>query len=495
MLQKLSLPPGMLQVGTAYQSMGRWYQGNLVRWTPDGSVWAVEPVGGWTQRTTSAVTGKARAMMTWVDNDTLRWIMVGTHSKLYAFSQTAETPSDITPAGFTAGSADATSGAGYGIGPYGESTYGTPRVDNATIQEASMWTLDTFGEIPYGMMAQDSYLYKWSLNTGAVATVVAGAPQGSAVCVTPERFIFVLGADGDNRKVRWADQESDSDWTAGATDQAGDQVIETQGKLMCGKRIRGGTLIWTDQDVHFATYIAQPFIYRFDRVGENCGIVSRGAAVVAGSRAVWMGNGRFYAYDGETSELPCDVQDGVFNDFNTTQRSKVTAHHEPKYSEVWWKYCSGASTEIDRAVVYNYEGNFWVLHDDFSRLAASPRGVFNNPIMVDSSGYLWDHETGASYSSDTPYAESGPIELGNGDQRMRVRRLIADEKTSGDVVVRFKTRDWPNDSETTYGPYTIDNPTTTRFSGRAVRLRIDGSVATSWRWGTPRLDMQEGGKR
>lgn len=491
MLQKLALPPGLKRIGTVYEAMGRWYDADKVRWH-EGSM---QPIGGYSQRTTSAMTGMGRAAIAWVDNSNLRYIVVGTHSKLYVFTQTATTPTDITPAGFTAGDADATAGAGYGIGPYGSSTYGTPRVDNATIQPASMWTLDTFGQVLYGMMAEDSGLYKWTPpDTGTVAQAVAGAPAGSAVCVTPERFIFVLGADGDNRKVRWADQESDSQWTAAASNQAGDFTIETNGKLMCGKRIRGGTLIWTDADVHLATYIAQPFIYRFDRIGENCGIASRGAAVVADTRAIWMGLRHFYAYDGVMRELPCEVHDGVFGDFNTTQRSKVVAFHNSEFSEVWWFYPSANSTEIDRYVAYNYAEGHWNM-GTMARTAAIPRGVFNNPIMVDTAGDLWDHETGSTYDGDTPYAETGPIELGNGDQRMRVRRVIADEKTSADVTVTFKTRNWPNGSETSYGPYSIANPTTARFSGRQVRLRVDGSVATAWRWGVPRLELQAGGKR
>lgn len=461
----------------------RWYEGSM------------QPIGGWVQRTAGAVTGKPRAMIAYADNDSLRWIIIGTHSKLYALTQTGDTPVDITPVGFTAGNADASSGAGYGIGPYGADAYGTTRVDSAAIQEAGMWTLDTFGEVTYGIMAADSNLYKWTPpDTGVKAVAVSGAPQGSAVVVTPERFIFVLGADGDNRTVRWADQESDSDWTPGATDQAGSLNIESFGKLMCGKRLRGGTLLWTDQDAHLATYIGLPFVYSIERIGENCGVISRGAAIVADTRAMWMGNRRFYAFDGVLRELSCEVHDGVFGDFNYSQQSKVTAHHEPQFSECWWFYPCAASTENDRAVVYNYAENTWAMHE-ISRLSATPRGVFNNPIMADASGYLWDHEVGYLYSGDTPYAESAPYEIGEGDQIMRVKRLIADEKTGGDVSVTFKVSDWPNMSELSYGPYTLSNPVSVRFAARKARLRIDGVAATGWRWGAPRVEVLTGGRR
>lgn len=496
-LVKLELPPGMLQVGTVYQSQGRWYDGNLVRWQLDGEVYALQPVGGWASRLTVALTGKCRCIWPWVDNDMVRWAAYGTHSNLYVATPSDQTAHDITPVGFTAGDADAAAGGGYGSGDYGEGTYGTPRLDVAAVQPASVWTLDNFGEILVGCMAEDGNVYSWDPNggTGVDAAAVTGAPTGTAIVVTEERFLFVLGADGDNRKVQWCDQEALTTWTPSATNQAGDLTITTPGKLMCGKRIRGGTLLWTDQDVHLATYIGQPFIYSFQRVGENCGIISRGAAIAVDSRAFWMGSNRFYVFDGVTSPMTCDVADGVFNDFNTTQRSKVTAYHDPQYGEVWWFYPSGASTECDRAVVYNYIGNFWQVHNDFARLAGAPRGIYTNPLMVDSEGQVYDHETGYSYGGDTPYAASGPYELGEGDTIMRAKKLIADEKTAGDVTVSFKVRDWPNDSETTYGPYTIDNPTDIRFAARQARIVVTGATSSGWRWGIPRVDAQPGGRR
>lgn len=497
MLVKLELPPGELQVGTVYQAQGRWYRGTLRRWVPDGGVYALQPQGGWAARLTAAITGKCRCIWQWVDNDTVRWMSLGTHSKLYVATPSDQTAHDITPSGFTTGDADAAAGGGYGSGDYGEGTYGTPRLDVAAVQPASVWTLDNFGEILVGCMAEDGKVYNWDPNSGTstLATQISGSPTGTAIVCTEERFLFVLGAGGDNRKVQWADQESLTTWTPTSTNQAGDQNLVTPGKLMCGRRIRGGTLIWTDQDVHLASYIGQPFVYSFQRVGDNCGIISRGASISVDSRAFWMGTNRFYVFDGVTRELLCDVADGVFSDINTTQRSKVVAYHEPQYGEVAWLYPSGASTECDRKVVYNYIGNFWYVDLDFARTAAIARGIFTNPVMVDSDGNVYDHETGYSYGGDTPYAESGPYELGDGEQIMRARRLIADEATAGDVSVSFITRDWPNDSETTYGPYTIDNPTSIRFAARQARIKVTGVASASWRWGIPRVDVLEGSKR
>lgn len=494
MFVELDLPPGVFRRGTERESQGRYYDSDCMRWYEDG----MGPIGGWVQRTTTPMTGMARAMIAWRPYDlSLRFLAVGTHSKLYAVSQTATAPTDITPVGFITGRADASAGAGYGIGLYGAGTYGTPRVDNVSIIEASVWTLDTFGQDLYGVMSDDGVIYKWQRNLSVVAAALGGsAPTGNAALVTtPERFLFVLGAGGVSRRVQWADQETDSTWTPTSTNQAGDFDIQGQGACRCGRRLRGVTLIWTDVDVHAATYIGLPYVYRFDRAGENCGAISRGSPVSADTAAYWMSLSGFFKYEGGVvTEIECDVYDKVFGDMNATQRSKINGVLSAAFSEVTWYFPSGSSTEIDRYVTYNYRYNYWT-YGSLARLCGVDKGVFANPIRVDSSGYLYDHETGSARGSITPYAESGPLENGDGERITKLRALIPDEKTQGDVTVTFKTKDWPNGSETSWGPYDPANPLNLRIAARQAKMRISGDQATAWRWGKPRLEVVEGGRR
>jgi len=137
----ISIPPGVYRNGTELDSSGRWYDVNLVRWVEG----MMRPVGGWQERTTTALTGKARGMISWRSNNSTRYISVGTHSKLYAITQSSVIV-DITPTGFTPGNPNATVGGGYGVGFYGASYYGTPRPDVASVTPATTWTLDNWGE-------------------------------------------------------------------------------------------------------------------------------------------------------------------------------------------------------------------------------------------------------------------------------------------------------------------------------------------------------------
>ena len=214
----------------------------------------------------------------------------------------------------------------------------------------------------------------------------------------------------------------------------------------------------------------------------------------------WMGNGGFFRFDGNlVSEIPCDVHDYVFGDINTSQKSKTWAFTNGQFGEIWWFYASSNSTEIDRYVAFDYKENHWLI-GNLSRTTGASRGVFEYPMLMDAAGAMYDHEVGLSYAvsgtEQSVFAESGPISIGNGDNIMQVTDLIPDEKTQGDVDVTFKSRYYPNDTEYTHGPYTPSSPTAVRFSGRQIRMRVEGDAPyAAWRVGTMRVDAKAGGRR
>jgi hypothetical protein len=117
------------------------------------------------------------------------------------------------------------------------------------------------------------------------------------------------------------------------------------------------------------------------------------------------------------------------------------------------------------------------------------------PFLVKSDGIVYEHEVGFDYDGATPYAESGPISLGAGDRQMKVTSVIPDEKTQGQVDLKFKSRLYPNAEEREYGPFNTANPTSVRFQGRQVRMRIEGAEASDWRVGIMRLEAKQGSKR
>ena len=489
----LKIPPGVYRNGTEYQSAGRWYDANLVRWYEN----TLRPVGGWRKKSTTQMTGSCRGLLTWRDNGATAWAAMGTHSKLYVMSGTTAVIKDITPTGFLTGIADATILTGYGYNTYGNYAYGVQRPASDTYTPATTWSLDTWGEYLVACSNYDGKLYEWQLGftTPTKAVAITNAPTGcAAVMTTAERFVFALGASSNGRLVKWCDQEDNTTWTAAATNQAGDFELNSSGSLKCGKRVRGINLLFTDVDVHTASYVGLPYVYQFERAGSGCGVISAQAVAAIDTAAMWMSKSGFWIFDGYVKPLPCDVSDYVFQNMNYNQASKVYAVHNSKYGEIWWFYPSSASNEVDSYVLFNYREGHWNI-GTLARTAGTDRGVFSNPLMVSTDGYLYEHEVGFAYDSSNIFAESGPFEIGNGDNIMSVRQVIPDEQTLGEVVVSFKSRMYPTSTETSHGPYSASQPTDARFSGRQVKIRYTGSVLEDWRVGVTRLEAVAAGKR
>ena len=130
-----------------------------------------------------------------------------------------------------------------------------------------------------------------------------------------------------------------------------------------------------------------------------------------------------------------------------------------------------------------------------ARTAGVDAGVYTYPLMVSSTGYIYEHEVGFAYDSASLYAETGPVQLGNGDNIMSVRQVVPDEQTLGEAVVSFKTRNYPTGTQSSFGPYTAANPTSVRFSGRQVNMRVTGDTLADWRIGVMRLEAIPAGKR
>jgi hypothetical protein len=487
----LKIQPGLYQNGTDFEQSNRWRDGSLIRWS-EGSL---RPVGGWNDFSTSSISGAPRGMHIWRDYSQLANIVVGTFSNLYHVSS-AGAVSDITPSGYTSGRESAEQETGFGNGLYNVGTYNTPRPSSGDFLPATTWSIDNFGENLVACADSDGLLYEWTLNTGTPAAQIANSPTGcTALVVTEERFIFALGADGNPRKIQWCDRENNTLWTPAATNEAGDIELQTNGTVRTACRVRGRTLIITDQDAHVATYQGPPYVYGFERIGSACGTESPKSLVPVDQFAFWMGPKGFFMYDGSLAkEMPCDVSDKVFRDINEEQLAKVYGLHNSQFSEVWWFYPSASSNDNDRYVSYDYKDNIWSF-GVLDRTAGVDAGILKFPIWADANGDLYSHEFGFNHQGSTPFVESGPISLGNGDTIMKVNELIPDEQTQGQVSATFKTRFYPNDTERSYGPYTMSSPTSVRFSGRQVRMRVETETNTDWRVGTMRINGIAGGNR
>jgi hypothetical protein len=306
----------------------------------------------------------------------------------------------------------------------------------------------------------------------------------------------VLGAGGDPRTVQWPDQDSLTDWTPSDVNQARSYSIQSSGRLMCGVRLSNANLIFTSTDAHLAAYAGLPAVYQFAQVGTGCGVISRAAFAKAEGFVAWMGLTGWWKYDGAVSPIASSIQDDVFRNLNMLQRSKIWALHNAVHGVITWFWPSNAGTEIDRYAEWNYREDHWT-NGALARTAGYEAGVFAWPLMVSDGGVVYQHENGLSYAGGTtPFLESGPLELGDGDQVYDIVQIEPDASTLGDLTATFYSRFHATGADAVSGPYSLANPTSVRVSGREHRVRFTSTAADDWRLGPgTRLDVRTGGLR
>lgn len=478
MIEKLipiKLPPGYKRTGTIYDAKGRWYTGNLVRWREG----VMQPIGGWLQAANSAGfllddigSTTSGEIVRWLSSNGER-IVVTVDTKVVANDSTGGGTgawTDISPASWATGA-----------------------------------TLMPFGG--HLIAWSGISLYVWDGTMASDFAVLGGSPTARNVVVTPERFIVALGSTLSPRIVQWPDQETETVWTPTPTNQAGSLELQTDGEILLGRALKGQTMILTTTDCWSMTYIGGQAVYSFRKEGDKCGAVSKKCAVAVDDRLFWMGRKGFFVYDGFVRPLPCEVWDKVYGELSTLAKLSIassinfSAMSVAAYNEIWWFYSTTGNTP-NRQVVYNYLTNHWEFHQ-LDRIAGVDATYGRFPMMLDSAnGRVYEHEHPQGTRAGGPsFAESGPFELGDGDQTMLVQRIVPDGSNLSDAQMTVFSSFFPVDSETTNGPYSLANPTDVRFKGRQVRVKVNGTLGIdsaadgTWRFGTPRLGVIPSSRR
>ena len=401
-----------------------------------------------------------------------------------------------------------------------------------------LWSHDNFGE-DLILNPRDGGVFYWDRTNGLGTRAVelsttsgtkTSVPQiAKQVLVSDQdRHVIAFGCDGfggsstatqgsgvqDPLLIRFSSQENPIDWFPTATNTAGDlrlgggstfvQAVETKQQILC----------FTNKTLHAMKFIGPPFTFGLQELSKNITIASPSAAIAIEDTVFWMGSDTFYAYaGGQTQQLPCTVKEKVFLDFNFEESSKVHAGVNSEFSEILWFYPTASSTEVDAYVAYNYLEKVWY-YGTLARQAWLDRGIRSLPLATGGQ-YLYNHEVG--YDDDgsamTSFIESAPMDIGDGEKFLFLKRVIPDITFNGstsatpDVSFTMKTRDFPGDTFDQTTSSTTQRTATSpveqftekldyRLRGRSFALRVDStSLGTKYKLGSPRIDIREDGRR
>jgi hypothetical protein len=326
-----------------------------------------------------------------------------------------------------------------------------------------------------------------------------------AICYATNEFGT---GDFNAMLVRWSDQEDFTQWTPATSTTSGETILADGTEIVGAVRSRNAIHIWTDNAMYTQQFVGPPFIFGFQQVGTDCGLIGPHAAIDYDGVSYWMGNNNFYAFDGRVNNLPCTVRRFLFDSFNMTNKDKVYAGVNSEFKEIIWLYPKADSTEPNAYIIYNVEERTWVYGDSFYT-TFEDRNVFSNTlatgrVSATDSTYLWDNEPEGIYTGDgqelTSFLESSKVDLGEGDDILFIDKLIPDYTlSSGETIEVFvQTNQYPAAPAIVKGPFTITETTQKidmRARGRQASFRVSGTNSGSWRWGSVRANIKPDGRR
>jgi len=475
-------------------------------------------------------------------NDEYQITVIDVDTYTITASSTASSPATgggtVTAAyQLSAGTEIAVALSGWGAGPGGFGVWG---VGAATTNSIRIWNHQNFGEdLIYA--PKGGALYYWEASLGLSTRGVAlNSLSGASDVPTTQtlflvsdtsRFVLAFGcndygsADIDPMLIRWSDQESAVNWTPAATNQAGSLRISHGSKIEAVLQTRQEILIWSDTSLYGLQYIGPPIVWGAQLLTDNVSIISDRAMAIASGVTYWMGEDKFYSYDGRVNTLNCDLRQYVFSDINTSQYAQVCAGTNEQFNEVWWFYCSSNSTLMDRYVVYNYLEKVWY-YGNLGRTAWTDIGVTSDfPVAATYSTNLVQHEIGnddnttASTLPIEAYVTSSEFDIDDGDRFGFIWRILPDVTFRGSSAASpsatMTLLPLQNSGSGYNNPASVagsDSGVVTRtatvpieeFTGQ-VNIRVRGrqmsikmasdGVGVQWQLGSPRIDIRPDGRK
>ena len=506
MRKPLEIPPGLVSDDTSHASAGRWQDGSNIRFR----FGKPQVIGGWESLMSDTLSGVCRNVFPWTDNANTLTIAFGTHATLELWQGGALY--DITPSGLAAGQIDGTGSTGYGTGAYGVGGWNQP---SATDYFPRTWSLAAWGE-NLAASPRGGTIYLWENDTSTPAAAVSNAPANvKAMLVSPTDQIFALGCNEEGTGtynplcIRHSSVRLATEWNTASSTTARQYVLPGGGEIISGRVMGQYLLIWTSNSLFLGTYLGQlNQVWRFDKVGDHCGLIGPNAAVVVGQTAYWISPDRqFWAYGlgGAPQAFPCPIRTEFDENLAASQADKIVASSISAFSEIRFDYPDardGEGLENSRYLSVPVSGpdqGSWS-KGEMARTAFVDAGPSLYPAGVDPDGQAYWHERGGSAdgSALSWFVESADQYLSE-ETGMMVRCVWPDVKDqTGPVTMTITTRERPEGSErsASYVIAPTDDKVDTRISGRLARFRFAGSASpTAWRLGRMILDLVSTGTR
>ncbi len=195
------------------------------------------------------------------------------------------------------------------------------------------------------------------------------------------------------------------DWDAtDPTKDAGEvDLAETPDKIIDALPLGDSLIIYKERSMYAATYVGAPYIFRFQRLPGESGILARGCVVNTPLGHVVLAAGDVVLNSGQgvASIANGIVRKLIFNSIDSTNYKRAFVTANPQRNEVWICLPVAGGTTCTRACVWNWIDKSWAIRE----LSNVTFGAFGQ-IDIAATGLTYDTATGTYETSATTYSEN-----------------------------------------------------------------------------------------
>ena len=261
------------------------------------------------------------------------------------------------------------------------------------------WT----GGVLNGVLAINNGVDKpmyWA-GTSTLATLPGWGATWKAAAVRPfKNFLIALdiskGATRYPHMVKWSDiavpGAIPSSWDeANPALDAGEQdLAETSDLMVDCLPLGDANIIYKERSMYAMTYVGAPYIFRFQRLPGDSGMLARGCGVATPVGHVVLAAGDVVLNTGSGAQSIANgaVRNFIFKNIDTDNYRRAFVTANPQKNEAWICFPYGVSSTCNKAVVWNWVDKTWSVRT----LVNATYGAFGQ-VNVASSAGAWSADS------------------------------------------------------------------------------------------------------
>lgn len=211
-----------------------------------------------------------------------------------------------------------------------------------------------------------------------------------------------------NTTVKWSSPADPGEvpftWDVNdATNDAGESFLaDTAGAIVDGKKLKDSFIIYKEDSVYAMRYIGGVFVFQFQQLFDDIGMLSRNCAAEFDGKHFVVGQGDVYVHNGVQKQSVIDgkMKNYLYSAIKATGINNVFVIPDYNNTEMWVCF-QGSSSQVvdgtaDTALIWNWRENTWTIRE-LPNIVCGTFGIMDPQISDswDDDSAIWDQDTSA----------------------------------------------------------------------------------------------------